>query len=93
VYTVVKYWKELLTAVTYSSSCSTGKNAWIVLEISWNSDRTSPETQDIICFCTCTFDLIKNKCAHGLCVHRCEDNMKMGHNEIGCKAVAWIHLT
>jgi hypothetical protein len=57
VYTVAKYWTGLLTAVTYSSSCSADRNAWTVLESSWNSERTSPETQDI-------FDLIKNKCTH-----------------------------
>lgn len=36
----------------------TGRNAWIVLWILLNSDRTSPVTKDSICFGACTFALI-----------------------------------
>jgi hypothetical protein len=38
------------TTAVYSSSCSTGGDAWIILGNSWNSDATSPLTQDGICF-------------------------------------------
>jgi hypothetical protein len=67
------------------------------VEISWNSDRTSPETQDIVCFCTCNFALIKSKCAHdlhyGLCINRQEDIITINYNKTGCEGVAGIHLT
>lgn len=39
------------TTAAYSSFCSTGRNAWIILGILCNSDRTSPITHDNIYFC------------------------------------------
>lgn len=50
--------KQTSTAVAYSSSYNAGRNSWIILEILWNSDKTSLVIQGSICFCTCTFALI-----------------------------------
>jgi hypothetical protein len=37
-----KIQKWASTAVVYSNSCTTGRNAGIILRISWNSEETSP---------------------------------------------------
>jgi hypothetical protein len=50
--------KQTSTTAEHSSTCSAGRNAWIVLRISWNSDGTSPVTQGSICFCIHTFVLL-----------------------------------
>jgi hypothetical protein len=66
-----KIMKWTSTAVAHLRLCSTGRNAWIVLGTSWNSDRTSPVTQEGTCFCTSTFASIQNKCIklwYGLCI-------------------------
>jgi hypothetical protein len=53
-----KIMKQAYTEEAYSNLCGIGRNDLIILGISWNNKATSPVTQDGICFCTCTFDVI-----------------------------------
>jgi hypothetical protein len=53
-----KIMKQTSTKEAYSSLSSSGRNALIFLGISWNNKIISPVTQDGICFCMCTFDVI-----------------------------------
>jgi hypothetical protein len=86
--------EQTSSTVSYSSSPSAGRNAWIVV-ISWNCATISLETQDIVSFCACIFALIK--CAHdlryGVCINRREDIITINHNKTGCECVSWMHLT
>jgi hypothetical protein len=43
--------KQIYIAAAYSSSCCAGKNASIILGISWNTDRTAWVTQNIMFLC------------------------------------------